>query len=213
MSANTKIECVSFTSSEDFLLAWTSPSMFDVLFLDIKMSTLSGLELARIVRGISDNISIVFVTAYSEYAVDGYSVDASCYLLKPVSKDMFFDCMNKVICKIGRTQNKPFLIEKGGTTIKLYLEEIYYFEARSHFLVVYSSKGTVEYRARISELDQTLKPEDNFCRIHRSFLVNPAHVREMNRTEVLMENGDRLPVSRSYTREAYNEYIKYSSRK
>lgn len=204
------VDLQSFNSSDEFLRLWTSSTMFDVIFLDIKMKPLSGLELARVIRSIDKNVSLVFITAYSEYALDGYDVDAAQYLLKPVSRDTFFDCMDKLVNRMATPQRKNILIEKNGTTIKIHLDEILYCEARSHVIDVHTTKGVVDYRSRFSDLDKSLSSEDGFIRIHRSFLVNLALVREMSKTEVLMENGDRLPVSRSYAREAYNEYIRFS---
>lgn len=211
-STNTTLDCKDFNSSDEFLLSWTSPIMFDVIFLDIKMKPLSGLELARVIRSISSQVSIVFITAYSEYALDGYSVDATSYLLKPVSQEVFFECMDRLVNKLTLTGRKPFFFESGGTTIKLHYNEIIYFEARSHTIVVHTLTDKIKFRARISDLEQMLDHEDEFSRIHRSFIVNLTQIREMNKSEVLMENGDRLPVSRSYAREAHNEYIKYSSK-
>lgn len=211
-STNTNLECKTFNSSEDFLLSWTSPDMFDVIFLDIKMQSLSGLDLARIIRSINNQVSIVFITAYSEYALDGYSVDATSYLLKPVSQKVFSECMDRLVNKMTLVGRKPFFFESGGTTIKLHYNEIVYFEARSHTILVHTLTDTMKFRARISDLEKMLEHEDEFIRIHRSFLVNLTQIREMNKSEVLMENGDRLSVSRSYAREAHNEYIRYSTK-
>lgn len=198
-----------FSTSEDFLLSWTSSSMFDVVFLDIKMEPLSGLELAQIIRSINSNVTIVFVSAYSEYAIEGYSVDAAHYLLKPVSRQTFFECMDKLVARVLPAQQKFFLIEKGGSTLKLLHDEIMYFEARSHSINVHSTKGIIDYRGRILDLEEKLTPAEGFIRTHRSFLVNLAHIRSMNKSEIQLKNEEILPVSRSYAREAYNAYIRH----
>lgn len=205
------VESHVFTNSGDFLLAWTSPSMFDVIFLDIKMEQLSGIDLAKVIRTVNTDVSIVFITGYSEFALDSYSVDASCYLLKPVSRESFYDCMDRLIRKGALEQKKTFLIEKNSQTIKFHHNELLYFEVHSHTITAHTTRGAVTFRSRMSDIEKSLDVDDGFVRIHRSFLVNIKQVRVMDKTSLIMENGDRLPIGRSYAREAYNEYIRQNS--
>lgn len=211
-STGIAVECKGFRNSEDFLLAWTSSSMFDAIFLDIKMERLSGIELAKVIRSISAEVSIVFITGYSEFALDGYSVDAASYLLKPVSRDAFHECMGRLTRRISHDQQKAFLVEKNGQTIKFRHSELLYFEVHSHMITVHTTRGVIDFRARMSDIEEDLTPEDGFVRIHRSFLVNIKQVRVMDKASVVMENGVRLSIGRSYSREAYNEYIRQDSK-
>lgn len=210
-STNRTVDCFKYRSSEDFLLSWVTSTMYDVIFLDIKMEPLSGLELARVIRSINADVPIVFITGYSEFALDGYSVDASSYLLKPVTRETFHECMDRLTKRLVTDQQKSFLIQKDGRTIKLLHHELYYFEARSHLVAAHTAKGEIEFRTRMADIEDSLTNDDGFIKIHRSFLVNIKHVRIMNRKTVVMENGDELPISRSYSREAYNEYIRFNN--
>ncbi len=211
LAANRTMECSTYRTSEEFLLAWTSSTKFDAIFLDIEMGTLSGLELARVIRSINNDVSIVFVTGHSEYALEGYSVDATHFLLKPVARETFFECLNKIEARMRLDMKSTFLIEKGGKTIKLHYDELLYFESLAHILKAHTTRGAIEYRAKISDIEQRLTQQDGFVRIHRSFLVNINHVRIIDKTELIMENDDRLPIGRSYAREVRNEYIKRNS--
>ena len=97
---NIKVKIDKYQSSESFLFEWTDYNKYDIVFFDIKMKKVSGIELSNLVREKNKVVDIVFVTGMIEYALHGYKVSAMQYLLKPIKQDDIYSCLNKVLERI-----------------------------------------------------------------------------------------------------------------
>jgi len=185
-------------------------SPVDLLFLDIQMPDLSGLEFASI---LPKETKIIFTTAFDRYAIDGYKVDAVDYLLKPISFDTFVMSVNKVVEKFKAANRHKLLLEDKFVyvkseykLVKVGLREILYVEGLKDYIKIYLSDG----RKPIMSLMNMKTLEDNlprppFLRVHRSFIVNMAMVDMVDRGRIVVGNSF-IPVSESYKGQ-FQDYI------
>ena len=205
---NLKIETVTFSSAETFLFHWSPNEVFDLIFLDIQMGSMTGVELAEVIRKIDQNIAIVFVTGSREYILDGYNVEALNYLLKPISEVDCHKCLDKVYSRIEKTASLCLLVSIGATTRKIFYDEIYYLESYSHYIVAYTADGEVKFKKNIGLLEEEL-PETQFVRTHRSYIVNLQYIETIQKAMVILENSMHIPISRNYWQKTNNAFVTY----
>lgn len=168
----------------------------DLLFLDIKMPDISGIEFAQILK---NGPLVVFTTAYSEYAVQGFDLDAVDYLLKPFSLARFTKACNKALemKNVRGTEAPDFIFLKTGyEEEKVYLKDILYIEAAGNYMTYVLKERKLMCRQNVPEALLAL-PEQDFVRVHRSFIVGVKHVGKIARQQVWV-NGVEIPVGASY---------------
>lgn len=183
----------------------------DLLFLDIQMPELTGMELSRVIQG--NHTKVVFTTAYEHYALDGYKVDAVDYLVKPISYPEFLRAANKVL----KQQNPPqssdvttapdnFFVKSNYKLININVADIRYIESVKDYLKIYleSNDQEVQTLMSISTIEKYLPPS-TFVRVHRSFIVNMEKVRTIERNRIVF-GSVYIPISDTY-REQFNRYF------
>lgn len=177
-------------------LPYLRQNKVDLLFLDIKMPDISGIEFAQILK---NGPLVVFTTAYSEYAVQGFDLDAVDYLLKPFSLARFTKACNKALeMKNVRGEEAPdfIFLKTGYEEEKVYLKDILYIEAAGNYMTYVLKERKLMCRQNVPDALQTL-PEQDFVRVHRSFIVGVKHVGKIARQQVWV-NGVEIPVGASY---------------
>lgn len=181
----------------------------DLLFLDIQMPELSGLEFATIV---SDNTKIVFTTAFSKYAVDGYKVNAIDYLLKPISYEAFMQAANKALdlCVVEEKKRKAandrfFFVKSDYKLVRINFDDILYIMGDKDYVKFCLADGeVVSSLMNIKKLDGFL-PRPEFLRVHRSYIVHISKADMIDRSNVVF--GDTfIPITGSY-KEAVQEFV------
>ena len=176
----------------------------DLIFLDINMPSISGLSFAR---SINKNIKIIFTTAYREYAVEGFDLQAVDYLLKPISFERLLQSIGKYIDEnIGNStiqQNEILLPEKDHLFVrsdrkmmKICFDEILYLESIGDYVKIHLAGKTVVTRETISGIESKL-PQNEFLRTHRSFIVSSSRIDSFT-SEYIDIGKKQVPVSRSY---------------
>ncbi len=175
----------------------------DLVFLDIQMPEVTGIEF---VRSLENPPLIVFTTAYAEFAVEGFELDAIDYLLKPISKDRF----DKAIVKAKEYYNlkngnevdnteleDEFIFVKANQKlIKISYDDILYVEAFADYVKIYIPEKRIVTLQTMKKMENKL-PADKFCRIHRSFIVGLKHIESYNTSEVGV-GGKRLPIGKNF---------------
>ncbi|HEY0091566.1 MAG TPA: response regulator transcription factor [Flavobacterium sp.] len=188
-------------------------SSIQIVFLDFNMPNLTGLAMARIVR---KDIKIIFTTAYSEYAVASYEVNAIDYLVKPFSFERFAIAVFKAIDSIRLSPNsfndiippdKTIYIKSEGMSYPVALSEIQYCEAMKNYTKVILSSGRIlKPLVAFSRMEQDLlKESDDFLRVHRSFLISKKHIMAVKNTSVMVGKSE-VPVGLQF-REAFLQSI------
>lgn len=205
---NEPVELFTYHSAAEFLFYWPDEIGFDLVFLDIRMKNMSGIELAQLIRKNDSDLLIVFITGLKDYVFQGYAVQALHYLLKPVRQADCFACLDRAQKIIGRRRDESFVIPLESQSIRLLYNEIYSFEIFSHYVEVHSVKGVFSFKKRMKELEQEL-PSGRFFRCHRSFIVNMHYVNNLKKNEVCLDNGTCIPVSKSRFTQMNNAFLKY----
>ncbi|MTI65672.1 MAG: response regulator transcription factor [Firmicutes bacterium] len=166
---------------------------FDIIFLDIEMEGINGVEIAKQIRDINDKVVIIFVTGFSDYVFDGYEVKALNYILKPYKKEKIIDVLSEALKQINNIQNRFFVIQQKSNIYKLYLDDIIYFKSDRRKIKVITNKDTYEFYARLDDVEKDLP--SSFSRIHQRYLVNLYFVLSIENSYVEI-NKEKLPISR-----------------
>ena len=198
------IEILEYTSAEDFLCDENFP---DIALLDIQMGEMDGMELARQIRKNNESIEIIFVTGYPDYAAEGYEVAALNYLLKPVSEEKLWDVLDRAAYKLAKPANS-LLVQTADARLKIPFGKILYIESFAHYVQINIATGeSVETRANISDLADKLG--DGFFRCHRSYVASLRHVSRINRTDIVLDGGRTIPLSRRLYKDANMAFINF----
>ncbi len=187
----------------------------DAIFIDINMPDLNGMDF---VRSLDTPVLVVFTTAYSDYAIEGYKVDAVDYLLKPFGLDDFTRAADKVkqrydllhtptdVSTPDETDNAIFL-KTDYKIVRVSLPDILYIEAMSEYLRIYSTSlpRPIVVLLSMKKMEEKL-PQNMFMRIHRSYIINLHKIIEVNKNHVVMGQDASLPIGDLY-KDAFNNYI------
>lgn len=179
----------------------------DLIFLDINMPEISGLSFAK---SINRNIKIIFTTAYREYAVDGFDLQAVDYLLKPISFERLLQAINKYFDENAVMENmvyKEIIPEKSNYVfvrsdrkmIKICIPDILFIESLADYIKIHLHGSTVVTRETMSSIEAKL-PQQDFIRIHRSFVISIKAIESFT-NEYIEINRKQIPISRSYKKE------------
>ena len=197
--------------------------MIDCIFCDINMPDLDGMSF---VKGLAAPPAVVFTTAYSEYAVEGYKVDAVDYLLKPYSFDEFRHAAEKVQ-RILTPSPRPddndsatasnltgaapqgaqsLFIKTDGRIVKILVKDIRYVEGMSEYLKIHLASQPRPIVALLSMKKLEDRLPSNFMRIHRSYIINLDEIQEVNKNRVILDENTYLPIGDLY-KESFTNYI------
>lgn len=193
-----------FDSGESFLFAWEDDKAYDLVMLDIEMGKLSGIDLAIKIRHEDQTLPILFVTGYEEYMEYGYDVAALHYLIKPVKKDRLFAMLNRVWER--RKPEEKVLLETDQGMVSIGRGKIWYAEAAGHQCLLCLEKESLCLKCSIGTLEALLSG-GQFVKCHRSYLVNLEHVAAVRRTEVVLDDGRQVPLSRYLYRQVNEAFV------
>ena len=179
----------------------------DVLFLDVQMPELTGISLLRVLK---QPPAVVLTTAYSDYALEGYELDVTDYLLKPITFERFLKCTERLVAHTtspapatppppGDALPDYLFVKDGTTSVRIKLGEIQYIEGLKDYVRIYTPQRKITTLQSLRGLVDTL-PADRFMRVHHSYIVGLDWVEEVSRDEVRIGEA-RVPISDSYRRE------------
>lgn len=186
-----------YTSGERFLEEY-EPGL-DLVLMDIEMPGISGMETAEQLRKRDEDVPLIFVTKMANYAVQGYSVRAMDFVVKPVVYENLAIKLDRALRAVDRRRNCRVVIQNGELTRWLNTEEILYVEVMNHTLFYHTAEEKISAYGTIKDCEQKLAPR-GFARCSNSFLVNLNHVRQVRGSDVLV--GEQwLPIGRTKRRE------------
>lgn len=179
----------------------------DLLFLDIEMPYLSGLDL---LATLSNPPKVIITSAYEQYALKGYELDVTDYLLKPISFERFLKAVNKVhdlLQKETAPAAEEFLFVKSDKQMKkVFLKNILFIEGLENYICIYTASDKILVHSTMKNIYNSL-PESDFIQTHRSFIVNIHHV-SLIEGNILNIAGHEIPVARNYREPVFARIIK-----
>ena len=203
-------EIIFFQSGEELLLVDES---IDILFLDIQMSGIDGMETARELRKKDKRVILVFVTAVEEYVFQAFDVGAFNYIVKPIDDGKFSDVLHRAVDEWSSqniNEKEPevryVLINNSGVHTKVILDEIVYAEVFNRKVVIHKLDGEIEYYGKMSDLESLAG--ESFFRPHRAYLINFKYVEKYDATTIYLERGTVLMAKQNYP-QFVKKYMKY----
>lgn len=203
-------QCQSATEAKAIM----DKEKIDALFIDINMPDVNGMDF---VKSLEEPPLVVFTTAYSDYAIDGYKVNAVDYLLKPFSLDDFRRAAEKVKKRYDLNHQEPVLsaADDNGSIffktehriVRITIDDIIYIEGMSEYLKIHTEdrQKPVIVLLAMKKLEERL-PKSKFMRIHRSYIINLEKIQEVVKNRVIMDGDTNLPIGDIY-RDTFNSYI------
>ncbi|MCX4269135.1 MAG: LytTR family DNA-binding domain-containing protein [Lachnospiraceae bacterium] len=193
-----------FATGEELLAAEKD---FDMIFLDIQMEGISGIEVARTFRQSGVDVVLIFITGIKEYVFEAFDVSAFHYLLKPIEEQKFLEVLSRAAEEVrkrkGQKERQIFIRAKNqGYTLSL--NNILYIESRGKKVEIHTSdmEDVIASYITMDELERQLR--DSFYRCHRGYLVNMAHIARYDSDSIFLSNGEKVYL----TRKKHNEFVK-----
>lgn len=168
-------------------------AMPELVLLDIKMSEIDGISLGKEIKQAFPDICLVFITAYEEYAIQGYEANAFRYLLKPITKEHIL----KLLTDLNNEQNKrkKIVIKTGDGERFLHVQDIIYISAEDKYAVIYTQSQHYVSDCSLKDYEEQLTPY-GFFRIHRKHLINMYHHKAIKGSDIVLSSGISLPISK-----------------
>lgn len=197
---NTQYQIFEFSSGEG-LLSWYGKhrSELDLVFLDIEMGGINGMETAKRLRGEDDSLQLVFVTGYTDYVFDGYGVGALGYLLKPPKTDQLKEMINRALAAIHQQMPALFFCRNGESFYRIKRDTILYFYSFKRQVTCVTAERNYSFYAKLDDVEKEVG--ETFVRIHQRYLVQATAVERIDKNQVSI-SGTTLPVSRSNSQAA-----------
>ena len=182
----------------------------DLMFLDIKMPQMTGIDFLKTLRRPP---KVIITTAFSQYALDGFELDVVDYLMKPVTFERFFKSVNKYF-QSGRaetvevdggndTGEDPFIyVKENKKVIKIYMKEIHFIEGLNEYIRIHTDNRRVVVKSSLQGIESKL-PQEQFIRIHKSYIVSIPRIRAFNATTIELENA-KLRIGRNYKNQVFS---------
>lgn len=200
------LDIAEYESAEQFLFR-NEDNSCDLLLLDIEMNGTNGMQLAKKLRSRGDMLPIVFITGYSDYISEGYDVEALHYLLKPISKEKLYGVLDKYVEKHAVTADE-LLIETTAGVTHISVDRIIYIEAFGRKTAVHLSDDTIiDCTMSISKF--SAMQVNGFVSSHRSYIVNLRYVRTIEKTALILDSGEEIPLSRRLYSEVNRRFIEF----
>ena len=202
---NLKAVITQFSSGEELL---KHDKIIDILFLDIQMKNMDGMETAKKLRRREFKGFLIFITVLKEMVFQAFEVQAYDYLVKPLEERHFNRTMERLFVSMQNANEANLLVQKGSESRIIPFEDIVFGEVidRKVYLTLLSSE-VIDYYDRIENLEAKL--DSRFFRCHRSFLINLMHLKSYKNGTAYMEGGKQIPVSRLRSKEFSNVILQY----
>lgn len=183
-----------------------NPSYYQILLLEVELPEENGLQLARRLRGQQVTCSIIFVTAHRDYVYDCFDIQPLWYFLKPVNVSK----LKEVLLSDYRRNyaGTRLAVKIKGRQLAIPFQEIYALESTQHRTRIWLAEDFCDWNGPLSALKPQL-PALHFCHSHNSYMVNLSHVKEIRRTDLLMDNDQNFPISRRYYNQIREKYLTY----
>lgn len=211
-------ELAYYETGEELLAETKEP---DILFLDIWMPGVDGMETARQLRKKGKDTILIFVTAIEEYVFQAFDVGAFHYIVKPFDDEKLKTVLQNAVKQYretlqnrqkegGVSEGKYIMIQTGGTHTKIFLDDIMYAEVFNRKIIIHKTDGEIQYYGKLLDLEKLLG--EDFFRPHRAYLIHFKYVVKYDASTIYLEFGEVLMAKQNYP-EFVKQYLKYNQRK
>ena len=197
----------TYAAGEELLAA---NKIFDLVFLDIQMEGINGMDAARALRAKKAETILIFITGLKEYVFEAFDVSAFHYLLKPLEEKKLDGVLERALKELNRRktqEKKQLLIQTRSRHYNLDQSTIFYLESRGKKVEIHTLGETIEVYASISRLEEQLG--NSFYRCHRGYLVNLAHITEYRTDRIRLSNGDDVYLAKERYLSFVKTYMRY----
>lgn len=195
-------ETKAFYSGRELI---ASKEKYDIILLDIKMDKLNGIETAKILRENKCSSILIFITVDPEFVYKAFDVNAFHYILKPVDDENLESILKRAAKKVLLSKEKEdfIVVSQNRQLMKLLLSDIMYFETKKRVIKAHLLNSTYEFYEKLSSLEEKMN-NNKFFRCHKSYLVNLSYVEKVEKSELTLQNGEKIPLSKR----RYEEFSK-----
>ena len=205
---NEQVAIGRYQSAEQFLYCMKDEPHYDFAFLDIQMSKINGLQLAKMIREEDRLIFLVFTTALKKYAPKGYEVSAFRYLIKPLQENEVFQALTKASQMIEDRKREAVIVTRGDESRRIFKDDICYIEVDNHHIILHLRDETIRFKAKLKEFETQFR-EPQFCKCHRSYIVNLRYTGKISKEGVEIDGKVTLPISKSRWEVLNHCYMEY----
>ncbi|WP_075343217.1 LytR/AlgR family response regulator transcription factor [Tenacibaculum agarivorans] len=205
------IELIGSTTNPIEALAVIEKEELDVIFLDIQMPTITGIQLSKIIK---DKIQVIFTTAYPQFALESYELNAVDYLLKPFDFERFYSAVLKVkpkeIQNIQTDTNEFIFVKTDGKNnfIKVYTKDIIYIESLKNYVSIHLENDEIITYNTLKHFQNELSKK-KFIKIHKSYIVALPHILKTDSLTVYLSNSKNLPIGDTYKKDFFETINKF----
>ncbi len=199
-----------FSGPVELLTKISSGAFFDLIFLDVLMPVINGIDVAKEIVKHNKLTQIIFLTSSREFAADSYSVSALDYIIKPINSESLNRAMEKFFERYQKIKSDELVIREKSTISRIPLHNLIYVEVLDHHLIYHMSNTyTIRCRQSLGEIEGMLVKNGKFIRTSRSFIVNMDYVSKIEPGHMTMEDGSRVSISRANFKAVSDAYLKY----
>ncbi|WP_352418348.1 LytTR family DNA-binding domain-containing protein [Proteiniborus sp.] len=192
--------------SGEELLELTKNMHIDVIFLDIEMKQLNGIETGKRIREMYEDTMIIFLTGYKNYALEAFQLESFQYIIKPITYEKFCDLIQKICTRFKEKEayssiNKTFSFKIKEGIVRLKYEDIYYFERQGKKIYVSTQVGNYEFVDTLKSIEESLD-KNIFLRCHQGFIVNIDKLSNIKDNQLMLSGIEQsIPISRKYKKD------------
>ena len=205
---NIQANLLEYDTGEAFLSS-CAKLQFAVLFLDIYMDGVNGIETAKQFRSMDTHCLLIFTTTSTDHALEGFRVRAMHYLVKPYTEEMISDLIDEILARLPSTE-RYMTLKLNGTEVPLPFSSFIYAEHFSHMIHVHTSKAReLVTRQSFEAFNALLKMDPRFYQCNRGIVINLEHAVDFDGTVFVMDNGNQIPVSQKLVKNARETFMEF----
>lgn len=203
------ISVFEFENGENLISAYKKGKKFDIVFLDIEMDGITGIEVGKQIREFEKNVIFIFTTSHTEYISDAFRLNAFQFLVKPINQEDFNNEMKRAINTINQNKKK-YIIKSDNKIEVIEICDIIYIEIFGRKLVVHTVKKNFEITGRLKDEFDKLK-SFGFIRCHKSIFVNMDYIQSIENKSIVLTSNNAIALSRNYKSDVLRSFNFYLS--
>lgn len=200
-------QITDFFQGEELITHYSSGRDFDIIFLDIEMGKMNGIDTATEVRKYAPEAIIIFVSSHKNYVFDAFRCEAFHFLVKPIKQEEFEDVFNRALHK-HRVMNEKYHVCWKNQRDTLLIGDITYIEGYKRRIKVHVTGAEYEHTGKVSDAYEKLKIH-GFVRVHQGYVINMRHIKTFGSNEIILRDNTVIPISEKRRKEALMIFDKY----